>query len=214
MEFNYYRKMENMRPLIGENALVPYTTLLKELHLPKVHVSDNEEPIEMCPLDCSQKQSCLRIRKTLRLVKVVTQKLGEKNQVFEGLEVSMIGSTREGSRAFYNHEVDIHLSLNHDLIKLCYFDVEVQALLKRGNSGARNPDVAKYFDNTNNTFLPGKFFHDFVSFVHSIISALKMPNNFSMLPLTTSFQPCTKCMTTGLREAPAKKKRVNLAIKP
>ena len=26
---------------------------------------------------------------------------------------------------------------------------------------------------------------------------MRLPNSFSMLPLTTSFDPCTKCMTTG-----------------
>ena len=110
----------------------------------------------------------------------------------------MIGSTREGSRAFYNDELDIHLSLNCDLKKLGYFDVEEQALKKRGNSKARNPDVAKYFSDTDNTFLPWKYFNDFVFYVHSLISTMEMPTNFSMLPLTTFFDPCMKCMTLGL----------------
>ena len=41
------------------------------------------------------------------------------------------------------------------------------------------------------------FFHDFVSNVHSIISTLDLPSDFLMLPPTTVFNPCTKCMTTG-----------------
>merc|ERR1719397_1704896 len=176
--------------------MVPYTTLLKHLHLPKVHV-DVKEPM-VCPPDCSQKSSCKRIQETLGLVKNITKALGEKSKVFEGIEVSMIGSTREGSRAFYSDEVDIHLSLNHDLQKLCYFDIQDHKLKKRGDSKPKNPDVAKYFNDVDNTFQPEKFFHDFVFHVHSIISRMELPTHFLMLPLTTVFDPCIKCINTGL----------------
>jgi len=151
----------------------------------------------MCPSNCIQKRSCQIIRETLNLVQLITRKLGERNKVFEGIEVSMIGSTREGSRVFYYDEVDIHLSLNHDLHKLCFFDVKDQALKKRG--GCKNPEIAKYFNNTDNSFRSKQFFYDFVTYVHSIISTLELPDSFSMLPLTTSFDPCTKCITLGLK---------------
>ena len=141
VEFTYNQNMDKLRPLIRGNTLVPYTTLLKHLHLPKAHV-DDKDPMMVCPPDCSQKQSCQRIQETLHLVHLITRKLGERSKVFEGIEVSMIGSTREGSRAFYNDEVDIHLSLNHDLQKLCYFDDKDQALKKRGDGRARNPNIA------------------------------------------------------------------------
>merc|ERR1719234_983823 len=60
-------------------------------------------------------------------------------------------------------------------------------------------DVAKYFD-ASNVFKPEQYFLDFVASVHSIISNLVLPlSEFSMCHLSTSFQPCTKCMTTGLR---------------
>ena len=88
----------------------------------------------VCPSDCSQKQSCQRIRETLGLVHLVARKLGERSKIFEGIELSMIGSTREGSRAFYNDEVDTHLSLSNDLKKFCFFDVEEQALKRRDPS--------------------------------------------------------------------------------
>ena len=35
------------------------------------------------------------------------------------------------------------------------------------------------------------------TYVHSIISTLDLPSDFLMLPPTTVFNPCTKCMTTG-----------------
>ena len=38
----YNQNMDKLRPLLKENTLVPYITLLKQLHLPKVHV-DNKE---------------------------------------------------------------------------------------------------------------------------------------------------------------------------
>ena len=107
VEFTYNQNMDKLRPLLGQDSLVPYTTLLKQLHLPKVHFSC-KGPMEACPSDCSQKQNCQKIQETLHLVHLVTRKLGVRNRVFEGIEVSMIGSTREGSRAFYNNEVDIH----------------------------------------------------------------------------------------------------------
>ena len=120
VEFTYNQNMDKLRPLLGKNTLVPYTILLKQLHLPKAHIDDKESKL-VCPSDCVQKQSCLRIRETLSLVNIVAQKLGERNKMLEGIEVSIIGSTREGSRAFYNDEVDIHLLLNHDLRKRLSF---------------------------------------------------------------------------------------------
>merc|ERR1719234_879795 len=38
-----------------------------------------------------------------------------------------------------------------------------------------------------------------IASVHSIMSTLVLPSEFSMCHLSTSFHPCTKCMTTGLR---------------
>ena len=80
VEFTYNHNMKKLGPLIRENTLVPYATLLEHLHLPKVHIND-KEPV-VCPPDCSQKQSCQRIRETLGLVNIVTSKLGERSKVF------------------------------------------------------------------------------------------------------------------------------------
>merc|ERR1719209_111747 len=104
----------------------------------------------VCPSDYRQKSSCQRIRETLDLVYLVARKLGEGSTVFEGIEVSMIGSTREGSRAFYNDEVDIHLSLNHGLKEFCFFDVNEHALKRRDPCTDEMPvDIVKYFDTSN-----------------------------------------------------------------
>ena len=67
----------------------------------------------------------------MSLVELIVGELGKKNKVFEKIKISMIGSTSEGSRAFYNDEADIHLSLSDDLKNVCYFDVKEQALKRR-----------------------------------------------------------------------------------
>ena len=79
VEFTYNPKIEKLRPLVGTDTLVPYTTLLQKLHLPKAHF-DDKEPMKpmVCPSDCRQKQSCQRIRETLSLVHLVAKKLGER----------------------------------------------------------------------------------------------------------------------------------------
>ena len=94
--------------------------------------------------------------------------------------------------------MDIHLSLSHDFKEFCVFDVKEQALKKRDPGKTEVPDyLAKYLD-TRNVFKAEKLFFDFVASVHSIISTLALPPDFSMLPLTTVFNPCTRCINTGL----------------
>ena len=189
VEFTYNNKMDKLKPLLS-SSMVPYTTLLENLHLPKAHYEE-----ATCPMVCGQKQNCHRIRETMSLVDLIVAELGKRFKVFEGMDIAMIGSTREGSRAFFYDEVDVHLSLNKDFKKFSYFDAK-QMVLKRDPSRAENPeDCDKYFDE-NNFLKPDLYFHDFVASVHSIISTLELPEDFTMLPLTTSFTPCTRCMTT------------------
>ena len=187
VEFTYNNKMDKLKPMIASQN-VPYTTLLKNLHLPRAHFEE-----ATCPMACGQKQNCHRIREAMRLVDLIVAELGKKLKVFEGAEVSMIGSTREGSRAFFCDELDVHLSLKKDFKQFSYFDSKLM-VLKRDPSRAENPeDCGKYFDESN--FLkPDLYFHEFIASVHSIISTLELPEDFTILPLTTSFLPCTSCM--------------------
>ena len=195
VEFTYNQNMDKLRPLIQENTLVPYTTLLKQLHLPKVHV-ETKKP--KCFFHCNQKESCQRIRETLGLANILTEELGKRNPVFEEMKVTMIGSTREGSRTFFYDEVDVHLSLSEEFKQFTEFDAENQALKRNKWTGWQSRAFDGYFG-AKNIFNAEKFFSDFVSTVHSIISTLELPDSFSMLPLTTSFDPCMKCMTLGLK---------------
>ena len=200
VEFTYNQNMEKLRPLLQDDSLVPYTTLIKQLHLPKAHVNDND-PKMVCPSDCSQKQSCQKIRETLCLAKIIRKKLGEKSKVFKvkdmDKEVKMIGSMSEGSRAFHMDELDIHLSLNQDFAEFSFFDAKEQVLKKRGTPRAAKPGDPESFFNKENIFKGEEYFKHFVASVHSIISTLDLPSEFSMLPLKTSFTPCTRCMTLG-----------------
>ena len=50
VEFTYNQNMDKLRPLLQNDSLVPHTTLLKQLHLPKAHFDDM-----VCPSDCNRK---------------------------------------------------------------------------------------------------------------------------------------------------------------
>ena len=79
-----------------ENLLIPYTTLLKKL-LPKAHFQtfNDKEPVEFCPSDCSQKQSCQRIRETLRLVQLVERAAQDRKAAIIGiLAAAKFGSSK------------------------------------------------------------------------------------------------------------------------
>ena len=117
VEFTYNRKMDKLKPLLV-SSMVPYTDLLKNLHLPEAHFQ------EECSLVCPQKQICRRIRETMDLVHLIVGGLGERFNVFEGIKVSMIGSTREGSRVFFFDEIDLHLSLKENFKQFSFFDLK------------------------------------------------------------------------------------------
>ena len=116
----------------------------------------------------------------MSLVHLIVGQLRERHKVSEGIEVSKVGITREGSRAFFYGEVDVHLSLKEYFKKFSFFDLK-QNVLRRGPSRATNPeDCDKYFDE-NNFLKPDLYFLDFVAFVHLIISTLVLPGNFTMV---------------------------------
>merc|ERR1712096_595042 len=126
-----------MRPLMT-SSIVSYPRLIQELHVPPVHVGKemakemdddpfvtegthipgvplsnlllSKEDFKACPKECGQNRGCLRIRETYELAKMIKNKLAEINPVFKGMKTSIVGSIREGTRAFFNDESDIHLS--------------------------------------------------------------------------------------------------------
>ena len=96
VEFTYNKKMDKLKPLITD-IMVPYAILLKNLHKSKAHF---QGLLPICPPFCRQKKDCHRIRETKFLVKLIVGELGKKNKVFKKIKISMIGSTKEGSRAY------------------------------------------------------------------------------------------------------------------
>ena len=74
VEFTYNDKMDKMKPLLSR-PMVPYTTLLENLHLPKAHYEE-----ATCPMVCGQKQNCHRIRETMSLVDLIVAELGKSRQ--------------------------------------------------------------------------------------------------------------------------------------
>ena len=202
VEFVYNDKMEKLKPLITSST-VTFTKLLEELSVPPVHVGQNEDSNEdwkQCPFMCTSQTSCLRTREILDLVKIIVKKLGERNPVFKGIHLSIVGSLRENTRVFFNDECDLHLSLNKALRKFTVFDATTQTL-KRLPSETIPKNTDKYFTD-DNEFKTEKFFFDFLEAVQSVVSTLKLPTHFTMCPLTTAYTPCTRCMTTEYTGVP------------
>ena len=203
VEFTYNSKFEKIKPLLT-GSFVTYDKLLEELHVPSVHVGIKEEEYnpmmtkkkkeewEVCPDVCVQKRSCQRIRETYNLVKIIIKRLEEINPIFQGMQLTIVGSVREGSQVFYNDEVDLHLSLNEDLKSFTYFEKETQCLMIKPNHKSEK-NTKEYTTNTNK-FNSEKFFMDFLQSVYEIVSNLKLPKEFTMKPLTTNFIPCLICM--------------------
>ena len=118
VEFAYDDEMTKLRPLLSQST-VRFEDLLHALHVPPVHAD------EECPGDCRQKEDCDRLRQVYFLVRLLVAKMGEINPVFRlgaNRHPSIIGSMEEHTRAFFNNEVDVHISLNKILKDKFYFD--------------------------------------------------------------------------------------------
>ena len=201
VEFTYNKKFTKLKPLIN-NPIVPYKHLLEQLHLPKLHIGDRktrklQEKEAECPASCEQKLNCKRMREAINLVHIIAAKLGEVNEVFKELDVSLIGSTSEGSRTFFYDEMDVHLSLNKNFKEFSVFDDKEQVLL-RDTTKADFPDFLEQFFDEDNTLKAKHLFFHFVISVYAVISTLVLPTELTMLPLQMSYIPCLKCMTRGL----------------
>ena len=200
VEFTYNNKFTKLKPLIN-NPTVPYEHLLEQLHLPKLHIGDRktrklQEKEAECPASCRQRLNCKRMREALDLVHIIAFKLGEVEEVFKELNVSLIGSTSEGSRAFFYDEMDVHLSLNKKFKAFSIFDDEEQVLF-RDPTKADVPDFLDQFFDEDNVLKAKHLFFHFVISVYAVMSTLVLPTEFTMLPLKMSHVPCLKCMARG-----------------
>ena len=193
VEFRYENELEKLRPLLSKTT-VAYSDLLEVLHVPPIHAD------KKCPVDCTQKEECDRMRQVFDLVCSVVAKIGEINPVFrlgDGRLPSIIGSMKENTRAFYNNEVDVHISLNKVHRHNIWFDPENQQL-KAGKDFSLKDHIQHYFD--NGVFDCKRYTLDFLEAVDQVVNKIEVPDSPSvggkMLPLTTSYEPCLRCMVT------------------
>merc|ERR1719239_2065606 len=198
VEFAYEDEMTKLRPLLSQST-VRYEDLLRALHVPPVHAE------EECPGDCRQKEDCDRLRQVYFLVRLLVAKMGEINPVFRlgaNRHPSIIGSMKEHTRAFFNNEVDVHISLNRVLKNWFYFDQDNQQL--RANQNLEGEHVGRYVSNER-VFDCKKFSLDFMECLENALGKVDLSqgfrigdkhHKFTMEPPTTSYEPCLRCMLT------------------
>ena len=193
VEFRYENEIEKLRPLLSKTT-VAFSDLLEALHVPPVHVD------KTCAWDCRQGEECDRMRQVFDLLCLVVAKLGEINPVFrlgDGRLPSIIGSMKENTRAFFNNEVDVHISLNKVHRNNIWFDPENQEL-KAGENLSLKDHIQRYFG--NGIFNCERYTLDFLEAVEQAVNEIEVPDGGrlggKMLPLTTSYEPCLRCMET------------------
>ena len=176
--------------------------------MPPVHYKKDAS----CPTSCKDPAACKRIQETSALAHTIVEKLGEKRKIFQGMSLTLVGSVKEGTRAFFSDEADLHLSLNKELKEFFTFDIENQKLMV--TESVENPNhiehkegIAPYIMD-DNSFDVKKFFNDFLSDLYGIVSTLELdPEKFKMCPLTVDYIPCLKCMVDDWGEPQARRCR-------
>merc|ERR1719234_176112 len=199
VEFAYEDEMIKLRPLLSQST-VRYEDLLRVLHAPPVHAE------EECPGDCRQKDDCDRLRQVYFLVRLLVAKMGEINPVFKlgpNRHPSIIGSMKEHTRAFFNNEVDVHISLNKILKSKFYFDPINQQL--KANEHLVEGDHIKKYVSDQGIFDCKKYTFDFMECLEEALNKVDISqgfkigdkqHKFTMEPPTTSYEPCLRCMLT------------------
>lgn len=190
VEVEYNRNMDEILALIEKDDFVSYDQL-KNLHVAEVHYETE------CNDCCKQKTTCERIRETVRLVEMIARKLGQINPVFENMGVLVVGSLKEKSRTFHVDEVDMTLTLADEMS----FDENLQAAKISPENSSYN--VFKPYRSGNDQFDSKKFYIEFLTGVHAIVSQIEKDeewNNkgYTMDRPTTSYDPCTRCMSGEL----------------
>ena len=107
VEYVYNNPMTKICPLMKSDCqgtvLVPYSVMLKALHLPPTHIE-----IE-CPADCKQQSDCDKIRQVYHLIRMIVSTMGKLNPVFKlggdgenERHPSIVGSLKEGTHFFFS----------------------------------------------------------------------------------------------------------------
>ena len=206
-EFRYDNELVKLLPLLHKSRsdTIPFTVLAQALHIPEVHVDQD------CTEACSQKMECEKMRQVYNLLVMIVQKMGEINPIFElgwGRKPSIVGSIKEGTRAFFCNEMDVHISLNPRLTEKLQFDAEHQCL--KTNKIMTEKDLLSKLMK-NGTFNCNEYVTWFMeTLVHTIndldiSEGYKVGNTnhkFTIAPLTTAYVPCLTCMDTTDKDHP------------
>ena len=197
-EFGYNNEMERVRPLLQLGLELPFTSLLKAIHLPEAHIEAE------CPSSCPQPDKCDKMRQVFNLIKLIVLKMGEINPVFKlgtGRHPSIVGSLKEGTRCFFFNEMDTHVSLNKSLRNHCSFDAKKQRIVVTEQEPSGTLYIKKYVK--GNEFDSAAYFDDFIETLAESIQQVRIADGFeignnhygfTMFPLTLSYEPCLRCM--------------------
>ena len=186
-EYDYTskEKADKINALLTTKEFVSYEEVLEKLVVPEAHVGRKEEEIgewKECPSGCCQKDSCGKLREVFHLVELIKTELGKIDhpvlgKIFSGLEMTLIGSMKEGTKIFKNEEMDLHLSLRSTFMNKTCFDAQNQELYVNGQIYPCQEFVRFYMESLKH-----------------VLDKIKLPKSFSMLPLKTSYSPCIRCM--------------------
>ena len=94
-----------------------------------------------------------------------------------GLDMTLIGSMKEGTKLFRNEEMDLHLSLQSTFLNKTRFDAQTQELYVN-----------------DQIFRCQEFVQFYMESLKHVLNKIELPKTFSMLPLKTSYSPCLRCM--------------------
>ena len=193
-EFAYSENVSKIINKIGPDGHVSFGDLIDILHFPPVHYDSD------CPQDCSIQIQCQRAKEVLWLVCLITKKLGHLFPIFSTCQSHMIGSIRDDAKIGDLDEMDINLYIE-TVNNFLTFDTEMQAVIINPDyENEWNDELFPHFlayKTDNNVFDTNKYYCDFLSGVYAAISTLTTMDPLSTMDrLTTSFNPCLRCMST------------------
>ena len=186
-EYDYTskEKADKVNTLLKTGEFLPYEEVLEKLVVPEAHVGRKDKGIgewKKCPSGCGQTDSCGQLREVFHLVEIIKTELGKIDhpvfgKIFSGLDMTLIGSMKEGTKLFRNEEMDLHLSLQSTFLNKTRFDAQTQELY------------------VNDQIFPCQEFVQFyMESLKHVLNKIELPKTFSMLPLKTSYSPCLRCM--------------------
>ena len=195
----------------ASSCLVPFEDILKHLHAPEVH-------FESCPSGCSQTILCSKIRGILVMLEKIMLKMAERNQLFEGVTSTLVGSLKEQTVIGKINELDFsYVQKSETLKNILEFDRKEQKIKIRKTDwerdGARKKKTLELpkelkdfisddenFDEKNyyGYFDVQKYFFTFLQGFYDVLSnkEVEFPDGIT---LSTDFSPCQVCKVRNFK---------------